>query len=366
MDLFNIEREKYWACPASYSREKRNETSRQLIESGRYLCSEKKDGNWCAFIKQGFQSKMQTRGRSRVTGNFGEVQDKVPHIFEPLNNYFENGTFIIGELYYEGGCDHDVGSILRCLPPKALQRQQKDGMLKFYIFDIWFCNGTSLMDYTFEDRVKQLEALQARFASNPYIEFAEYKEAKDCAYDLLAEVFVNGGEGIVMQNKYGKPEPDKRPARKSLKIKREIQQDIDVICTGIVPGIREYLGQEMATWKFWVDLKTGMKLYGEYYFEYLKGDHCVEPITKNYYYGWPGSIACSVYRDGKLVEVCNVSGLNEQLKEDLRVNPDKYLGRPLRVTGMQTTEDYSIRHPKFDGFRDDIDPKDCTFEKIFG
>lgn len=89
MDLFNIEREKYWACPASYSREKRNETSRQLIESGRYLCSEKKDGNWCAFIKQGFQGKMQTRGRSRVTGNFGEVQDKVPHIFEPLNNFFE-------------------------------------------------------------------------------------------------------------------------------------------------------------------------------------------------------------------------------------------------------------------------------------
>ena len=39
--------------------------------------------------------------------------------------------------------------------------------------------------------------------------------------------------------------------------------------------------------------------------------------------------------------------------------------KPMRITGMESTKDNSIRHPKFIGFRDDIDIKDCSWDKIF-
>ena len=48
---------------------------------------------------------------------------------------------------------------------------------------------------------------------------------------------------------------------------------------------------------------------------------------------------------GKIWTVCNVSGLTETLKQDIIDNPTKYRKRAMAITGMEFTEDYSIRHP---------------------
>lgn len=373
-DLFDMPREKYWAPPASYSREKIRALTDQLIESGNYLCSEKIDGNWCAFIVKDGVCKMQTRGRSTVTGKYGEVQDKVPHIFETLKIAFEKAgdTFIIGELYSRGGNDKEVGSILRCLPPKAIERQKDESKkLHFYIFDAWHIQGQDLMDKTLLNRVDYIcDNPGIAFAlCNNYIHLADYYEAKDSAYWLLDQVFARGGEGIVLQRKDGKPEPDKRPARKSLKIKKEIQNDMDVICTGWTKPTREYNGIAVEFWAYWQNIKTGELIHDHMYVEYMNGAP-LEPITRLYYYGWPGSIECSVWQGDELVKVCDVSGLTDELREDLVKNFDKYFMKPLRITGMEVTNpkkgEQSIRHPKFMGFRDDIDNMDCRWEKIFG
>ena len=367
MNLFNIEREKYWSFPSSYSKEKRKIMTEDFINSGNYFCSEKIDGNWCCFVKQNGIAKMQTRGRSTVTGEFGEVQDKVPHIFNTLNNIFSDDTFIIGELYYPGGNDKDVGSILRCLPDKAIARQEKDNCkLRFYIFDVWFYDGTSLMNTEFESRIEYLKCINRVMDSlNEYINCATYYEASECAYSLLEKVFERGGEGIVLQKKKGFPEPGKRTAKKSLKIKKEIENDLDVICIGYNSPIREYTGKDIEEWKFWEDIKTGEKLYGFYYETYKTGARSIEPVTKTYYYGWPGSIQCGVYKEDSIVHLCDVSGLSDSLKEDIASNFNGYYMKPLRITGMESTKDNSIRHPKFIGFREDIDARDCSWEKIF-
>ena len=251
MDLFNIEREKYWSCPSSYTKEKRRQITSDLIDSDNYLCAEKIDGNWCCFVKQDGIAKMQTRGRSTVTGEFGEVQDKIPHIFNTLNDFFEGDTFLIGELYYSGGNDKDVGSILRCLPEKAIARQKKNNnMLHFYLFDVWYCNNYSFMNTIFNARARYIKSIGMELSKrNGYIDYANYVNAKDNAYSLLEKVFENGGEGIVLQRADGKPEPGKRPAKKTLKIKKEIENDLDVICIGYNNPIREYTGKDIEDWK---------------------------------------------------------------------------------------------------------------------
>lgn len=377
MNWFDVPREKYWAPPASYSKEKIISLTDELINSGDYLCSEKIDGNWCAFICQSGVCKMQTRGVSTVTGTYGEVQEKVPEIFEVLKTAFgQADNFIIGELYYPGGNDKTVGSILRCLPPKAIQRQ-KNNPLKFYIFDVWCFDGESLMETPFEKRIDYLLKVQNKLDSLSYyldtptdhIYIAEYLDAKGSAYNLLQNVLSRGGEGVVLQRKNGLPEPGKRPARKSLKIKKEIQSDLDVVCMGFNQPTRAYTGIAVEFWPYWEDVKTGEKIHDHMYIEYSDGSLNIEPVTKSYFYGWCGSIVCGVYRDGKLVKVCDVSGLTDDIRADMKEHPDNYLNHPLRISGMEFTEpqkgEQSVRHPRFIGFRDDINAEDCTWEKIF-
>ena len=40
--------------------------------------------------------------------------------------------------------------------------------------------------------------------------------------------------------------------------------------------------------------------------------------------------------------------------------------KPCRVSAMEIGNEGGLRHPKFMGFRDDINVQDCTYEKIFG
>ena len=89
-------------------------------------------------------------------------------------------------------------------------------------------------------------------------------------------------------------------------------------------------------------------------------------FLKNYYNGWPGAISCAVWNsDGTKFRVCDVAGLTDDLKESISKDPRSFLGLPLTITGMEFTTDNKIRHPKFVGFRDDINNKDCTYDKIF-
>ena len=105
----------------------------RAIESGGMYVLEKFDGNWARFCYSRWSCEIQSRGRG-VSGSFGEFQEKVPHIFNTLKGIFSKDTLIIGELYLPGGNDKDVGSILRCLPPKALARQEKRTISSFQNF----------------------------------------------------------------------------------------------------------------------------------------------------------------------------------------------------------------------------------------
>lgn len=370
INFFTLKPEKYFSPPSTWSKERVRDAILQRIESGNYLASEKIDGNWSRFARQGEVSKQQTRSLSVVTGTYGESQEKVPFIFNFLNLVTTGDTILLGELHTLTRNVNDAKSILGAGVTKALARQQKDeDKLRYYIFDVLYWNGESLMKAPFQDRAKFLTRIvKPKLAQNPFIRVAEFTEGAD-ALNRLDEVLFYGGEGIVLQRKDGLPEPGKRTAWKTIKMKREMERDIDAFMLRALPPTREYNGVYLDSWPFWEDVRAGVKLpiinqrdsLHAYY-----GGLPVEPVSKNYYYGWPSAIECGVYdATGKVRTLCAIAGLTDAIKQDIAENPKKYIRRPMTITGMEFTEDYSVRHPRFLGFRDDINDTDCTWEKIF-
>ena len=51
INFSEMENQKYWAPPASWTDEKKKETTRNRIFSGEWLGAEKKDGYFCRIIK---------------------------------------------------------------------------------------------------------------------------------------------------------------------------------------------------------------------------------------------------------------------------------------------------------------------------
>jgi ATP-dependent DNA ligase len=168
MNYFESEPMKYFAPPATMSPEERRFRLERMIESGEYLFGLKTDGNWSRAVITAERQALQTRGISTVTKTYGEIQDKVLFWDDVCNAFSHGTTVILGEVYLPGAIDKDVGSILRCLTPKALSRQ-KDHPLRWRIFDVLALDGFDCMTVHFEQRIKMINEVVNRINS-PLVE----------------------------------------------------------------------------------------------------------------------------------------------------------------------------------------------------
>ena len=374
IDYFTSEPMKYWACSSTMTPEVKKIKLEQLIESGNYLFGLKTDGNWSRAVITPERQALQTRGISTVTKTYGEIQDKVLFWNDVCNAFNHGTTVILGEVYLPGAIDKDVGSILRCLTPKALARQ-KDNPLKWRIFDILALNGTDMMNAPFEERISHIPEVVSRINS-PLVSGVEYYEMDETFFDKMGEIFAAGGEGAVCYKKDSRYEPGKRGphAWDTVKVKQEISSEIDCVIMGTVAGEKIYTGKDMSSWTLWENQRSGELVEGEYFGDYQQG-RAYLPVTKNYYNGWPAAIQVGVYnREGLLIPLCKVSGLTDSFRQDLKLHPNDWIGIPVSISGMMVSEakansngeGISIRHPLLKRIRkDDIEPKDCTLAKIF-
>jgi len=160
-------------------------------------------------------------------------------------------------------------------------------------------------------------------------------------------------------------EPGKRSSKVSLKIKKELQDTIDCVIIGANAPRKDYTGTEIRTWPYWYDEMTNEKIYGEFYDDYANG-RAIMPVTKTWYNGWAGSLQLGAYKNGKLVEIGSLSGITDEVKENWK----DYIGKVAEITAMEIMTNqqggYGLRHSKLVNFRGDIDPNDCTWERIFG
>lgn len=371
-DYFTMEPMRYWAPTSAMPPKTKREHLEQMIASGNYIWSQKYDGNWSRAIVTVDRNALQTRGISKKTGTYGEIQNKVI-FWDNILKGFTKDTVILGEVYLPGGIDKDVGSILRCLDTKALSRQ-KDKKLEWRIFDVLVLDGVDMMNCPVEERVSHIPEVVKRINS-PLVSGIEYHDMDENFFDDLNDIFAAGGEGVVCYKRSSIYIPGKRgpSAWETCKVKQEISSDIDCFITGIEPAIRDYTGKDVATWNMWEDERTGEKLIGELYGEYRTG-RAIRPITKGYYYGWPGAVYTSIYdREGNIIPLCKVAGLTEDFKIELRDNYDEWHMCPLTIGGMMVSTaqangdgiGISIRHPYIKSIRkDDINPEECTLEKI--
>lgn len=372
MNFFEMGIQKYWAPTSAVNKETRRMKLEQAINSGNYIWSEKYDGNFLRGVITPERNALQTRGTSVKTNTFGEVQDKVLFWKDVVSAFTKGDTVILGEGYIPGGIDATVGSILRCLPDKAIARQ-KDQAVEWHIFDVLALDGINFLDKPIEERIKYIPEVVARI-NNPLVKEVQFHDMDESFFDDIAEVFSRGGEGAVCYKKGVLYTPGKRSsAWTTIKVKQEITSDIDCLLLSQVPCERTYQGKEISSWQYWQNTRTGEKVTGEYFSAYQLGEP-YEPISKNFYLGYCGAIMVGVYnKDNQIIELCKVSGLTDEFKEQLRDNFEEWYLCPLTISGMMISTAHataegvgiSIRHPILKSIRKgDIDPSDCTLSKI--
>lgn len=367
INLFELPAERYWDFPSSYSKERKESEILTRIASDDYIASLKKDGHYNRTVIANGRIAMQSRTISKVTGEYADKTAHVPHIVDSLKKLPE-GTVIIGELYQHGKTSSDMTSVLQCLPEKSVKRQKGEyGFVYYYIHDCWYYNGQNLMDEPYSKRIEYVQKIFNNFMKdNLYIEVAEYAKTPEEITNLLNYARENGEEGIVMVRKDAIVSPGKRTAWKTIKVKKELEKEVDCFLTGhYKTPTRLYTGKELRSWIYWEDLKTGSLVSGKLFGDYEAG-RPIEPVTKPYYFGWAGSLELGILHNGKVEELGYVSGVNDEIKQAIVEEPNKYSMRPCKVTAMEFTDDKKLRHPRFVEFRDDLNIEDCNWEKIFG
>lgn len=371
-DFGEMEIQKYYAPPSTWSDEKKRENARAKIYSGDWYGATKYDGYFAQLIKDE-DGNVILYSRSRgVNGKFADKHEWVPH----LQSFFDAlpvGTCLLGELYLPSQPgSRNITTIMGCLKEKAVARQEKGEKLHFYIFDCLAYAGKSWMSYPARKRFAFVDDFGI---GNEYTSHAKYVHGADLNV-LLQEILARGGEGVVITHKDGLYEPGKRPSKTTLKIKKELKQTIDCFFTGIGSApTKEYTGKEIETWKFWMNQLTGVKMNAEMYKEYKAGCPII-PITKGYFYGWAGSLEIAVLRH-KVGSKCKIRGVEYNdtevfpigwlsgLPDEMKADPNKFAFLPIEVTAMEYDAlNHSLRHGKMVGWRKDLTLNDCTFDKL--
>lgn len=355
INFHELAAQKYWSFPSGYKKDSKMET-RNMIFSGEYIGSRKMDGAFYKFIKND-DGTMELLGRSKsVSGDYLNKIDWVPQLHDFFNN-LPNGTCLLGELYFpEKEGSSNVTTIMGCLVQKARERQEKGMKLHYYVFDVLAWNGKSLINENIQTRIAHLDKINFM----PYTIKAIYYEGKEL-WEELQYILNNGGEGIVITRKGTCYQPGKRPARQTLKVKKELHETIDCFFTGkVTPPTKEYTGKEIETWQYWLNERTDERIQGEYYKEYFNGAPYT-PITKPYFNGWAGSLEIGVVKENKVIPIGYLSGLSDEIKSNYK----NYKGKVIEVGAMEILPTGGLRHAKLIQFRPDLNIEDCTWEKIF-
>lgn len=371
IDFYELEAMKYYAPPASWSKEKKKENATNKIFSGDWLGAQKRDGAFYMCGKN-MDGEIFLRPRARnVKKEFVNKVDWVPHLHSFFNE-LEPGTVFLTELYLPRDEQaKSTSSIMNSLQAKAIKRQEKEeDKLILYIFDVLAWNGESFLDKRAEDRFEQL-IVGWRAFPHRYVEWAEYVDGKEL-WDKLQQLLADGYEGMVITKKDAKYQPGKRSNAVSLKIKKEIQETIDCVIMGANSPSILYTGKEIETWPYWFNNLTHQFITAD---EYLATYHTniyaaynkgvpVEPVTKNYFYGWAGSLKLGLYDGDKLIHVGDLSGIDESVKEHWK----DYVDTVVEISCMEISQDKNgkpgFRHPRALNFMRDKNPKDCTMEQI--
>ena len=328
---------------------KKPDNASELMASHKYIGQVKKDGYWYELVKNKHgEIYLFSRSKSKTTGFYSEKIANVPHI-KKWAEHLPNDTILVGEIYYEGKTSKDVTRIMGCLPQKAIERQEKEGKIQYYIHDILRYDGRDFIqeEQDFEHRYSFLcEYIDMLFCTNDTIYVAPSKTG----YDLEETIYrwmEQGQEGGVLKLKSGLYLPGKRRPKDMFKVKR-CEDTIDLIIMDVLEPEYYYNGKEKETWPY--------------------KDYEGNLITKAAYYHWKNAFQIGAYDGEKIIPIGTVaSGITDYIKKDCAENPNNYIGKVVELSCMSIDKQKrTLRHPVFKRLREDKPAIDCKVGEIFG
>ena len=189
---------KYWQLSDS---QKKKYNIADIVDNGEYFGQKKLDGNWYAFVKGiGGEKYLFSRNESVKTKLLTEKIENVPHIAKALD-CLPNGTVLIGEIYVPGGDSNATRRIMGCLPQKALERQQEEGWVHYYIFDCVAFDGETFFNEGSWDRWIKTKDIYNLYNLSKYdfLDLAETIETD--LYSKAMEYLSKDEEGMVVKKK---------------------------------------------------------------------------------------------------------------------------------------------------------------------
>ena len=337
-------------APMKYAVKPSEKQIQEAWSSGEWIAQEKKDGAFYQLEKTD-DGNVYMFGRtiSKKTGEYTEKSDNFPHIKEWAKVFLPCGVTLIGEIYIPGGKSNDVTKISGCTPTNAYKRQFESSEYQpvhYYVFDIIRFKGQDLCNVPTIIRIEDYlyDILYFSFYEQTYVELAEtyYNNFEN----HLSNIFAKGGEGMVFKKKDCPYRAGKRTTTSQMFKYKESLDSVDLICIGLEDPTYYYEGKEADTWPY-------------------KNDDG-ELITKPAYYGWKNAIRVGAYKDGHIVEIGTVaSGLSDTDREDMALNPEKWINTVVEIQCMSTTKDGALRHPVFRRLRPDKGINDCLYDEIF-
>ena len=272
--------------------------------SSEYIATEKHDGDWGMFIHYSKgHNLIRSRSISKITGAYGDYTAKLPHLCGEMDEWPDN-TVVLAEICWDeyGTNANTVGTILRCLPTKAVERQ-KDKKLSALIFDVLMYAGEDLTSIPYIDRLEKIDAefnpthisdMNYQYFKPTQVFFADFAAAAD-------DIISRGGEGVVIQKKSNPYMPGTRTAWATLKLKQSLPH-MDLKVVGTLEPNKQYDGDFIDDWKYWeVDdliLTSNPPKQGHSLHETEGGadpmwkinSYQYRPVTKPYFMGWKNGI----------------------------------------------------------------------------
>jgi len=280
------------------------------LDGGRYMLYLEYDGSVHLFSRRDFP-------RIDKAANVPQIAKRYPGL---------EGTIFDGEILLPGGKKlGDTTGILNSATAKAIATQKEVGELHYHVWDVLHHGGQDLRNRPLRERRALLEKI-VRKMNNPCVELVPQTQDKD---GLFRSILAAGGEGTVLKNlecSYG-----------IQWVKNKRVADFSVIISGYKPGNGKYEGS------------LGAVAVSVYQVSQTEGYAAVIAGRKP---------------QAELVEVGFASGMTDTERADIWKNREAYLGRVIDVSAQEVTPGGRLRHPRWLRFRDDIDPKTLTFEKL--
>lgn len=252
---------------------------------------------------------------SKKTDRYSEKGLCAPHI-SFLRHRAVGYTVLDGEIMPPPGATfRDLAGIMNVDPAKAAQRIQEIGEPTYHVFDCLYFNGEDIRRQPFSGRRSALEFALDQYYSYGITLVTQHPTDKESHYNRM---IADGGEGAILKNIHA-PYGD---TAAWVKVKRI--HTLDVVVTGFTDA--EYG-------------KTGK-------FE-----------------GLIGAIKVSVYHDHHLMEVGNVSGMDDATRQVITHNKSRWLGKVIEIRAQELAKD-RLRHPRFVRIRIDADPHAATLTKM--